>query len=738
MEGRGVSILAGLNPAQREAVEAVEGPLLIIAGPGSGKTRVIAHRIAYLVRVHEVSPYRIMAVTFTNKAANEMKERAFRLLGESAQGLTLGTFHAICARILRSEGDHIGLERRFVIYDEDDQVALVKRSLEELGLDPKRYAPRAVHSAISSAKNQLIDAQAYIGYIHNYFEEVVQRVYQRYQELLAENRALDFDDLLMKAVELFRTQAEILDRYQTRYLHLLIDEFQDTNIAQYVLARQLAGKHRNICVVGDPDQSIYSWRSADLRNILNFEKDYPDAKVVHLEQNYRSSQTILQTAGNIISTNIMRKPIKLWTNNEVGLPVTVVETYSEQDEAEFVVDEVEELIHRGEHQARDCAVMYRTNAQSRALEEAFVRRGLPYKLVGGLRFYQRREIKDVLSYLRLIHNPYDGVSLTRIINVPGRGIGQRTVDKLTQWAKSRKLPLYTALQLLASQKDSDDESEKLKRISPTVILNRLTNFLTLVDELIAKNSELDLVDLIDHLLVRSRYKDYVLDGSVQGEERWDNVLELRTVANEYRDLGPGEGLAYFLEEVSLVSEVDELDEQADAVTLITLHQAKGLEFPAVFIVGMEEGLFPHIRSFDDPAQMEEERRLCYVGVTRAMKRVYLVRALRRHLFGTSMANPPSRFLNDIPQRLVSYANTYQRQYATSLWTQPTIEDRRAPKATLDVGDRVRHAKFGEGIVVSCLPRDGDQELTVAFVGGAGIKKLLLSYAPLERVPREGV
>ncbi len=727
-----MNILVDLNPAQGEAVKAIEGPLLIIAGPGSGKTRVIAHRIAYLVQACGISPYRIMAVTFTNKAANEMKERAYRLLGEAANGLTLGTFHAICARILRSEGNHIGLESRFVIYDEDDQVTLVKRSLEQLGLDPKRYAPRAIHSAISSAKNQLIDAQSYMGFVRSYFDEVVQRVYERYQELLTENVALDFDDLLMKAVELFRTQSEVLDSYQSRYLHLLIDEFQDTNIAQYVLARQLAGKHRNICVVGDPDQSIYSWRSADLRNILNFEKDYPDATVVHLEQNYRSSQTILETAGHIISANVMRKPIELWTKNEVGLPITVVEAYSEQDEASFVVDEVAELIKRGEHKARDCAVMYRTNAQSRALEEACVRWGMPYKLVGGLRFYQRREIKDVLSYLRLIHNPYDSVSLTRIINVPGRGIGQRTVDRLNQWAEYRNVPLYTALQLLASQKDGDDEEETLKDFFPTVTLNRLTNFLALVNELIDKNNELDLIALLDHLLMRSGYRDYILDGTEQGEERWDNILELRTVANEYRDLGPGEGLAYFLEEVSLLSEVDELDEQADAVTLITLHQAKGLEFPVVIIVGMEEGLFPHRRSFDDPAQMEEERRLCYVGVTRAMKRVYLIRALRRHLFGTGMANPPSRFLDDIPPHLVNYANTYQGRYVTPLWAQPAAEARPQPTITFGVGDRVRHAKFGEGIVVSSLPRDGDQELTVAFIGGAGIKKLLLGFAPLER------
>ncbi|MEE9324685.1 MAG: UvrD-helicase domain-containing protein, partial [Dehalococcoidia bacterium] len=406
-----MDILADLNPAQKEAVEAIEGPLLILAGPGSGKTRVIAHRVAYLIKVCGVRPHRIMAVTFTNKAAKEMKERLYRLLGKAVENMTLGTFHAICARLLRIEGEEIGIDKGFVIYDDDDQMSLVKRSMGEVGVDPKKYSPRAVLSAISAAKSQLLGPEEYVHHHHTYFDEVVQRVYERYQQLLNESKALDFDDLLFKAVRLFQNRPETLEKYRSRYLHLLIDEFQDTNIAQYALAKQLAGKHRNICVVGDPDQSIYSWRYADLRNILNFEKDYPDSKVVSLEQNYRSTQTILEAAHHLISLNQHRKENNLWTENEKGVPITVTEAYTEHEEAQLVVSEVDRLARQGLHQPGHCAVTYRTNAQSRAIEEAFLRYGIPYKLVAGTRFYERREVKDIIAYLRLIHNPYDEVSL---------------------------------------------------------------------------------------------------------------------------------------------------------------------------------------------------------------------------------------------------------------------------------------------------------------------------------------
>jgi len=719
-----MDILAELNPAQREAVEAISGPVLILAGPGSGKTKVITHRMAYLIRVCEVSPRRIMAVTFTNKAAREMAERLHRLVGDSARDLTLGTFHAICARILRQSGRPMGIDPRFVIYDEEDQISLIKRNLQEVGLDPKQYAPRAIASAISAAKSRLLTANDYVQRSRSYFDEVVGRVYERYQQLLTESNALDFDDLLMKAVQLFRQDPEILSRYQERYQHVQVDEFQDTNLTQYELVKQVAGKYRNICVVGDPDQSIYSWRFADLRNILSFEKDYPEAKVVYLEQNYRSTKMILETASHIISANQQRKPKSLWTDNEPGELTTVVETYTEQEEAQFVVSEIERLVGQNGFGLSDCAVMYRTNAQSRVLEEAFVRYGTPYKLVAGTRFYERREIKDVIAYLRLIQNSHDSVSLLRIINVPGRGVGQQTLAKLSAWVRSLGVPEYKALQVVTEQNQHP--------FSPH-IARTLTSFLKLTEELMAAGKRLSLVNLFDLVVKRIGYEEYLL-GGVGGEERWDNVLELRTVAQQYKDLKPPDGLAAFLEGVTLVSDVDGLDETVEAVTLITLHQAKGLEFPVVFMVGMEDGILPHIRSFDDPAQMEEERRLCYVGVTRAEQRVYLVHAFRRSLRGMHTVNKPSRFLEDIPRHLVSGGGWWQgeeRQIADAVYSwnkiPPSVTD-----LELKAGDHVRHATFGEGVVVSSQPVKDDAEVVVVF-DGVGIKKLLLSFAKLEKV-----
>jgi len=723
-----IDILADLNPAQREAAETINGPVLILAGPGSGKTRVITHRIAYLIKVCGVNPRRIMAVTFTNKAAREMEERLHRLVSGSVKDLTLGTFHAICARILRKDGKAIGVNPRFVIYDEEDQISLIKRSTQEVGLDPKQYAPKAIKSAISAAKSHILTPEDYIQRSHSYFEEVAGRVYERYQQLLGESNALDFDDLLLKAVQLFRKSPEVLSRYQRRYRHIHVDEFQDTNLTQYELVKQLAGKYRNICVVGDPDQSIYSWRFADLRNILSFEKDYPEAKVILLEQNYRSTKKILETASYVISANQQRKPKNLWTENEQGELTMVVETYTEQEEAQFVVNGVERLVDEGKVKLGDCAVMYRTNAQSRALEEAFVRYGIPYKLVAGTRFYERREIKDVIAYLRLIQNPYDSVSLLRVINVPGRGIGQQTLAKLSGWAKSQGISQYEALQLLAKSKDKEPQLPVSPRIA-----KGLADFLNLMEGFVARSKKLNLVDLFDLVVKGSGYKDYILKG-VDGEERWDNIMELRTVAQQYRDLKPREGLAAFLEGVTLVSDVDGLDETVDAVTLITLHQAKGLEFPVVFIVGMEDGILPHFRSFDDPEQLEEERRLCYVGITRAKQRVFLVRAFRRSLMGSSAVNKPSRFLNDIPQHLISDKGWWQGEesrIAEAMYSWPRTF---TPTATVDglkAGDHVHHAQFGSGVVVSCQPVKDDSEVVVAFNGG--IKKLLLSFAQLEKI-----
>ncbi len=708
-----MDILATLNPAQREAAETVEGPILILAGPGSGKTRVITHRVAYLIKVCGVKPHNIMAVTFTNKAAREMEKRLEQLLGQTSEALTLGTFHAICARILRREAGAIGLNPRFVIYDAEDQLNAIKQSLQNIDLDPKQYSPHAIQSVISSAKSRLLNPQQYSERVQSYFEEIVQRVYEQYQGLLSKSEALDFDDLLMKTAHLFENHPAILSRYQSRYVHILVDEFQDTNLAQYALIKQLAGKYENICVVGDPDQSIYSWRFADLRNILAFEKDYPNAKVVILEQNYRSTRNILQVASDIISQNVNRKPKKLWTENEAGSPINIVESYTEDEESQFVVSEVERLVTQEKLSLKDFAAMYRVNAQSRALEESFIRYGVPYRLIGGTRFYQRQEIRDALAYLRVIRNPNDNLSLMRIINVPGRGIGQVTVAHLQARARSDDISLYHALKHMVSEK-----------AFPARILPTVTRFSTVIDELITKSRELNPAELLDAILESTEYREHILNKE-HGEERWENIMELRNVASDYDGPSPEQALDAFLEKVSLVSDTDELDGSVDAVTLITLHQAKGLEFPVVFIAGMEEGILPHRKSFDDPDEMEEERRLCYVGITRAKKHVYLLRSYRRSLFGSGLVNPPSRFLEDIPPQLMTTKGLWERE------TTPPLVSREKP-TELIVGDYVYHNKFGSGIVVDCFPIRGDQEITVSFER-MGVKKLLFSLAPLRKI-----
>lgn len=725
-----MDILTGLNKAQKEAVEAINGPVLVLAGPGSGKTRVITHRVAYLIRVCGVSPRHIMAVTFTNKAAREMVERLNHLVSNSVSELTLGTFHAICARILRVDGQEIGVNSHFVIYDRDDQLSLIKRAMPEIDLDPKQYAPQSIISAISAAKSHTITPGEYIQHTHSYFEEVVGRVYEHYQRLLDESSALDFDDLLMKTVLLFRKSPDILSRYQARYQHVLVDEFQDTNLVQYELIRQLGNKYRNICVVGDPDQSIYSWRFADLNNILNFEQDYPGTRVVMLEENYRSTQVILETANGIISANQQRKPKNLWTANQQGAPATVVETYTEQEEAQFVVNEIDRMVARGGISLGDCAVMYRTNAQSRVIEEALIRYGMPHKLVAGTRFYERREIKDIIAYFRFIQNPRDSVSLSRIINVPQRGIGQQTQSRLTSWADSLGVSPYQALTMMAegNLREIDPQPPFTPHVTKT-----LTSFLNLIAESITRSQEMNVVDLLDWFIERSGYRTYTQGGS-EGEERWENIMELRSVAREYRDLPPVESLSAFLEGVTLVSDVDRLDESISAVTLITLHQAKGLEFPVVFIVGMEEGILPHFKSIDDPAQLEEERRLCYVGVTRAKEKIYLVRAFRRSLMGRSLASQPSRFLDDIPRHLISSNGQWQdreKQLTPSLYSWDKTPAPTVTTIEVKAGDHVRHAQFGSGVVVSCQAVKNDSELVVAFNGG--VKKLLFSLANLERL-----
>ena len=744
-------LLVDLNQPQREAVTTIAGPLLILAGPGSGKTRVIAHRIAYLVDAVGVAPWRIVSVTFTNKAAREMRQRVVAHLADAANDLVLGTFHSICARFLRIDGERVGLPRAFNIYDDADQIALIKRACEWANVDTKRFKERAILSSISHAKSELVSPYDYAGASRDYFGEVVARVYQRYQDLLGENNAVDFDDIILKTVEMIRDHADVREKYQGRFLHVLVDEFQDTNIAQYQLARLLAGKHGNICVVGDPDQSIYSWRSADIRNILNFERDFPDARIVLLEQNYRSTQTILDAAHAVIAGSKQRKQKSLWTDQAGGEPIAVYEAYDEAEEADFVATEIGELVN-DERRYSDVAVMYRTNAHSRALEEAFIRATIPYQLVGGTRFYERREVKDVLAYLRLVHNPYDVVSFARIVNVPGRGIGAKTLAELERWSARLAVPVYTALQVLARQESSrggggGDLPPAERHPIGARQAKTLAELLSMLDDLAGVAAKNNLSTLLDAVLEQTGYRRWLFDESeeAEAEERWANVGELRNVAAEYDGLEPGHALVSFLEDVALVSDADTIVEDDETnrgrVTLITLHSAKGLEYPVVFMTAMEEGVLPHMRSFDDPAQMEEERRLCYVGMTRAKERLYLLRSFRRHNMGMSQHNPPSRFLKDIPPELIAQRSAVRDQYeAVARGPQRMREEfRRDDRPLVPAeqafagGEKVRHPRFGEGIVVSCQVVKDDQEITIAFKGGVGIKKLMLSFAPLERL-----
>ncbi len=750
-----IDFLADLNPAQREAVEAVEGPVLVLAGPGSGKTRVLTYRAAYLVREYRVPPWQIMAVTFTNKAAREMKERLYRLLGEQFRRLTIGTFHAICARILRREAETAGISPQYVIYDSGDQVSLARQAIRDLNLDEKLYRPRAMLHRISAAKNELIPPDAL--QVRTYRDEVAKRVYERYQALLAQNNALDFDDLLVQAVQLFQENPETQAAYQRRYPFVLVDEWQDTNMAQYELVKLLAGERANLFVVGDEDQSIYRFRGADYRNVARFREDYPEAQVILLEHNYRSTQTILDVANAVISRNLHRHPKRLSTEKDGGPHIRLVEAYDEQEEGDIIVSEILRLVGRGEAQLGDCAIMYRTNAQSRPIEDAFVRRGLPYRLVGATRFYERQEIKDVLAYLRLLHNPYDGIGLARIINLPPRGIGAKTYSRLVQWADQMGVPVFAALQML---KEADTEETAIESPFRTRGSRVLTEFTQMIEELSRATQELNLLELLDRVLERSGYAQYVRDGSEEGQARWENILELRTVARDYAGLPIETALTTFLEEVALVSDVDNLDEQVDAPILLTLHAAKGLEFQVVFVAGMEEGLFPHSRSMDDPEQMEEERRLCYVGVTRAKERLYLLYAFSRTLYGETEVREPSRFLADVPSQLVEgrekrrvttpaarqqdlglgpgrYHSARQGRVAAfspggRLSASARQEDQQAAAPRFQTGDKVKHQVFGQGIVVESRLVAGDEQVTVAFAG-AGLKRLMASMAPMEKV-----
>lgn len=696
-----------------------DGPMLILAGPGSGKTRVITHRIAYLVRERRVAPWRILAVTFTNKAAREMRDRARSLLGEDAKDLAMGTFHSMCARWLRIDGKAIGISSDFTVYDDADQLALMKRIIEELHVDPRRFQPRSVLSAISNAKSEMLTADAYRSKGKSYFEEVVGRAFERYERALSAASALDFDDLLTQSVRLFRESSETLEKYTGRYLYVLVDEFQDTNPAQYALARLLASEHRNIAVVGDPDQSIYSWRAADVRNVRYFERDFPEAKTFLLEQNYRSTKPILSAAEGVIRKNPDRHERSLRTDRAGGELVSVYEAYNDEEEGEYVASEIVRLVRAGRSYG-SIAIMYRTNGQSRPVEEALVRHRIPYRLVGGMRFYQRREVKDLIAYLRLVYNRLDEAALLRVLNVPARGIGDRTIERAQAYATREGQQNWDALALVARGENVDGISGR----SATAV----RDFVRMIDGLREHLAD-SLPDLLDAVVTATGYAAFLRDSDADGDDRIENLLQLRSVVGQYEEVG-GEGsdLGQFLQDVALISDVDEMTDGVDAVTLITLHAAKGLEYPVVFLVGMEEGLLPHIRSFDDPKQMEEERRLAYVGITRAKDALYLSRAYRRFSYGASASNPASRFLSDIPKNAQRPFGATSRTYVQTA-TAPPREDIRPAAAKWSAGDRVSHPKFGVGMVVSTQANGNDVEIVVAFEG-TGVKRLLQSFAPL--------
>jgi DNA helicase-2/ATP-dependent DNA helicase PcrA len=726
-------LLEHLNPVQAEAVLHVEGPVLIVAGAGSGKTRALTHRIAYLIREQGLSPYAILAITFTNKAAREMAERVEELLGgRIAKGMWILTFHSACARILRREHAHLGLPSSFSIYDEGDTERLIAGVLRDLNLDVKRYPPRAMSAAIGKAKDHVLSATEFADAAGNFYEQTIARVYLAYEERKRAAGALDFDDLIFETVRLFREHPEVLEHYQERFRFILVDEYQDTNRAQYQLVNQLAAKYRNVCVVGDADQGVYSWRGATIQNLLDFERDYPDAQVFLMEQNYRSTSNILALANALIEHNLQRKPKSLWTETEGGELAVRFRADNEHEEALFVAEETHRLAEEEGHRFADVAIFYRTNAQSRVLEDVFMRSGTPYKVIGGVRFYQRKEIKDVLAYLRLLVNPQDVISARRVINTPKRGIGDTTVAALEGFALTQEIAFLEACRRV-------DEIPTLQARAKGAV----AGFVGVMDTLQAAfDSGARPQRMIEAAATESGYLlELETDRTVEAEGRIENIRELGGVAAEFEERNPQGGLSDFLETVSLVGEQDEYDEESGSVTLMTLHNAKGLEFPVVFIIGLEDGIFPHYRSMGDQAQLEEERRLMYVGVTRARERLYLTHAWSRSLFGQTSYNPPSRFLGEIPSELVrmledeesviggSGSSASEASNVSAI--RSAVEGRREP-ITVTAGDTVVHDKWGEGVVLQISGSGTDAEAIVRFED-AGEKRLLLAYAPLTRV-----
>ncbi len=728
--------LDSLNPQQREAVAWAGGPLQIFAGAGSGKTRVITYRIARLIE-EGCPPSRILSVTFTNKAAREMRERLEKLAGRQAGYLWAGTFHSTCAKMLRIDGKHIGLDPNFVIYDDGDQLGIIKDILKQFSIDEKTLQPRAILNEISRAKEKMIPPSKYAETASGYVEKMVAGIYPAYQERLKKASALDFDDILYYAVQLLETSEEVREKYQERFLHVLIDEYQDVNFTQYRFAQLISGKHRNITIVGDDDQSIYAWRGADVSLMLRFGTDYPDAKVITLDQNYRSTKRILTTAYDVIKHNRGRAEKQLWTDNESGAPLTMTEAGTDSEEAMIVADTILQEVRTGQRTYGAYGVLYRTNAQSRALEEAFLTMRIPHVLVGGQRFYERKEIKDMLSYLRVILNPRDEASVKRVINTPTRGLGSGALGLLDHWSQERGLTWWDAM------REQSVQSQLQKRA-----LSGLKQFLSVVEEGRDMAQTATVTELLRFVMTRSGYVDELK--AVRTEEsigRLENLQELANVTEQYDATADERTLSGFLENVALISDVDQLESDGEAVTLMTLHSSKGLEFPVVFLVGLEEGVFPHSRSAGNNAELEEERRLCYVGMTRAREQLHLLHSRRRSLYGNPQFNRRSRFLDDIdlsqaeslmPGRAVVQSSVpgsfLDRTGQYSSTPEPVKPPPPAWKSPFTVGQRVRHGKFGEGVVIACSPVKGDDaEVTVAFPGVTGVKKLIQSFAKLESV-----
>lgn len=730
-------LVKGMNPPQAEAVKYTDGPLLIMAGAGSGKTRVLTHRVAYLMASKQIAPWNILAITFTNKAAREMKDRIARLVGGVADDIWISTFHSMCVRILRRDIDRIRYDRNFSILDSSDQLTAIKQVLKELNLDPKKFEPRTLLGMISNHKNELRTAKDAAGLVgNNPYEKVISDVYTAYEKKLKHNNVLDFDDLIMKAIQLFEEAPDVLAFYQKKFQYIHVDEYQDTNRAQYTLVKMLAAAHENLCVVGDSDQSIYRWRGADIANILTFEKDYPSAHVILLEQNYRSTKRILEAANEVIKNNSTRKDKNLWTDNDEGEKLLIHVASDDRDEAFFIINEMKELRQEGIEYGQ-MAVLYRTNAQSRGLEETLLKSNIPYKMVGGTKFYERKEIKDILSYLRLIANPDEDLSFVRVVNEPKRGIGAATVDKLGDFAGMQGVSLMEAIRDI-----------ELSGIAPRAA-TKLTEFRQLMIDLRQMVDYLSISELIEEVLKKSGYEEMLkIEKTLEAESRLENLQEFLSVAQNFEKESEEQTLVAFLTDLTLVSDLDSLEEvdELHQVTLMTLHSAKGLEFPVVFLIGMEEGLFPHSRALNDPEEMEEERRLAYVGITRAEKRLYLTRAQSRMLYGRFQNNPESRFLHELPETLLERSGKAKKAMPWNPVESPgklpvngfsskpkpkLAQSSGAESMSWQVGDKANHKKWGQGTVVQTRGEGDQLELDIAFPQ-VGIKRLLAKFAPIEK------